>query len=172
MRLGEKKCSIKLGQKTKIILTLSFRWLEVRPGVLHKDFPSLSMNHMTLLPEVILKVDFHDETVFASNLFTVSIDIVETGRRNFQKDLTLSINSESLNVSTRTSGINQESYSKWPDYYYSASEKWVNRRDYHGNLSKPPETTRFLQLDLSCKFDFKFVGEFAKNVADAIERLR
>lgn len=165
-----------------------FRWLEICPGrdEDHAEYDSdgerqiptfyvaddINNNHdnndnKTIIrqaPEVKVHIQFHDEIIYASNLFTVTIDVNEyrpgspQAQLNFFKNHIININEFSITASSKASksAIFKQSY------VYNYQETHIRRGI----------KVKMMHLDVKSRLEFKFVGKFAQNFHGAIAGLR
>lgn len=115
-----------------------------------------------MTPEIKLLIEFYDEMIYTSNLFTVSVEITECSksddnsvRTNFITDHVVNINTKILENSSKSLECCAKEYK-----YDSGSDYTFRNSEY------------FLRFILTCKLTFKFIGDFADSISDAIKDLK
>lgn len=133
-----------------------FRFFEVHPvypfARENPKFPSVENPEPSSTPEIKVKIEFHNDMFYASNMFTVSVEMAECYREsfgvrtNFNTDNVVNINTKNLELSNKS------------------SEKCLKEYTYHYQ--------HFLMFNLQCKLTFNFIGDFAESFDDAIKVLK
>lgn len=105
-------------------------------------------------PEITVHLKFHDEAIYASNLFTVSIDVTEMRKNSSFYEF----------FEYHVVNINQG--------YIKTSSMPEDPEEYNVDYKSHTFTNGNNLLLLKCKLTFKFVGSFANRFDDAVKMLK